>query len=101
MGGISMPNSTLIPWALKTGNLTLRTHSVVHSIIYDEDAGKATGVRVIDANTKESTEYFADIIFVNGSTLNTNLILMNSTSDRFPNGLGNDNGLLGKLHCFS
>ncbi len=99
-GGYFNANSTLIPWALKTGNLTLRPHSVVHSIIYDEASGKATGVRVVDANTKETTEYFSKVVFVNASALNTNLILLNSTSDRFPNGLGNDSGLLGKYIAF-
>ena len=67
--------------------MTLRPDSVVHSVIYDEKLGKATGVRVIDANTKEMIEYYAKIIFLNASTLNTNLILLNSTSNRFPNGL--------------
>ena len=99
-GGYFNANSTLIPWAQKTGNLTLKPHSVVHSIIYDDKAQKATGVRVIDAQTKETTEYFANIIFVNAATLNTNLILLNSTSERFPNGLGNDSGLLGKYVAF-
>ncbi|MDB5152514.1 MAG: Fructose dehydrogenase large subunit, partial [Mucilaginibacter sp.] len=99
-GGYFSSNSSTIPWAEKTGNLTLRPDSVVHSIIYDEKKGKAIGVRVIDAHTKESTEYFAKIIFVNAAALNTNLILLNSTSSRFPNGLGNDNGLLGKYIAF-
>ena len=99
-GGYFNANSTTIPWAQKTGNLTLRTHAVVHSIIYDEAKGKATGVRIIDANSKQSTDYFADIIFVNAGAVNTNLILLNSTSKRFPNGLGNDNGLLGKYFAF-
>lgn len=99
-GGYFNANSTLIPWAARTGNLTLRPHSVVHSIIFDEQANRATGVRVVDAQTKETTEYFARIIFVNAATLNTNLILLNSTSERFPNGLGNDNGLLGKYVAF-
>jgi choline dehydrogenase-like flavoprotein len=88
--------SSTIPWAQQTGNLTIRPFSVVHSIIYDEKKGKATGVRIIDTNTKEAIEYFARIIFVNASALNSNLVLMNSTSSRFPNGLGNDSGLLGK-----
>jgi choline dehydrogenase-like flavoprotein len=88
--------SSTLPWAAKTGNLTIRPFSVVHSIIYDEQKGKATGVRVIDTNTKEATDYFAKVIFVNASALNSNLILLNSTSNRFPNGLGNDSGLLGK-----
>lgn len=99
-GGYFNANSTLIPWAQRTGNLTLRPHSVVHSIIFDDKLNKATGVRVIDAKTKETTEYFAPVIFVNAATLNTNLILLNSISERFPNGLGNDNGLLGKYVAF-
>ena len=99
-GGYFSSNSSTIPWAQKTGNLTLQTNAVVHSIIYDETSQKASGVRVIDAITKKETEYYAKIIFVNAATLNTNLILLNSTSKRFPNGLGNDNGLLGKYVAF-
>jgi choline dehydrogenase-like flavoprotein len=99
-GGYFSSNSTTIPWAMKTGNLTLRPDSVVHSIIYDDKKGKAVGVKVIDAHTKHATEYFAKIIFVNAACLNTNLVLLNSKSSRFPNGLGNDNGLLGKYVCF-
>ncbi|RRA98575.1 GMC oxidoreductase [Larkinella rosea] len=99
-GGYFSSNSATLPWAAKTGNLTIRPDSVVHSIIYDEQKGKATGVRVIDAHTKQSTEYFAKIIFVNAACLNSNLVLLNSTSKRFPNGLGNDNGLLGRYVAF-
>lgn len=100
LGGYFSSNSSTLPWAAKTGNLTIRPHSVVHSIIYDEQQQKAVGVSVIDANTKESKEYFAKIIFANASALNTNLILLNSTSNRFPDGLGNDSGVLGKYICF-
>lgn len=100
LGGYFSSVSSTLPWAAKTGNLTVRPFSVVHSIIYDEKKGMATGVRVIDTNTKEATEFFARIIFVNGSALNSNLVLLNSTSNRFPNGLGNDSGLLGKYVCF-
>lgn len=96
-GGYFSSVSSTIPWAKNTGNLTIRPFSVVHSIIYDEQKQKAVGVRVIDSNTKQSTEYFAKIIFVNASALNSNLVLLNSTSNRFPNGLGNDSGLLGKF----
>ncbi|PWJ59388.1 choline dehydrogenase-like flavoprotein [Dyadobacter jejuensis] len=99
-GGYFSSNASTIPWALKTGNLTLRPDSVVHSLIYDEKLGKATGVRVLDSNTQEMIEFYAKIIFVNASALNTNLILLNSTSSRFPNGLGNDNGLMGKYVAF-
>jgi len=99
-GGYFSSNSSTLPWAAKTGNLTLRPNSVVHSIIFDEKANKAVGVRVIDAETKKATEYFSKIIFVNAACLNSNLVLLNSTSNRFPNGLGNDNGLLGKYVAF-
>ncbi len=99
-GGYFSSNSSTLPWAAKTGKLTLRPHSVVHSIIYDETKNKATGVRVIDANTGQATEYFARIIFVNAACLNSNLILLNSTSRRFPNGLGNDSGMLGHYLAF-
>jgi choline dehydrogenase-like flavoprotein len=99
-GGYFSSVSSTLPWAEKTGNLTIRPHSVVHSIIYDEQKGKAIGVRIIDAQTKETTDYFARVIFLNASALNSNLVLLNSTSKRFPNGLGNDNGLLGKYVAF-
>jgi len=99
-GGYFSSNSSTLPWAKRTGNLTLRPHSVVHSIIYDETTVKASGVLVIDTLTKEKITYNAPIIFVNASALNTNLILLNSISKRFPNGLGNDNGLLGKYIAF-
>lgn len=99
-GGYFSSNASTIPWALKTGNVTLRPNSVVHSIIYDDAKGKAVGVRVIDTETKESVEYFAKVIFVNAAALNTNLVLLNSTSNRFPAGLGNDSGLLGKYVAF-
>jgi choline dehydrogenase-like flavoprotein len=99
-GGYFSSVSSTLPWAKRTGNLTIRPFSVVHSIIYDEKLGKATGVRVIDTNTKAVTDYYARIIFLNASALNSNLVLLNSTSDRFPNGLGNDSGLLGKYVAF-
>jgi len=99
-GGYFSSVSSTLPWADRTGNLTIRPHAVVHSIIYDETKGRASGVRMIDANTKAVTEYFAKVIFVNASAMNTNLILLNSTSSRFPRGLGNDSGMLGKFVAF-
>ena len=99
-GGYFSSNASTIPWAAKSGNMTLRPHSVVQHIIYDETKGKATGVRIVDTNTKESIDYFAKIIFVNASAINTNLVLLNSTSHRFPNGFGNDSGVLGKFVAF-
>ena len=99
-GGYFSSVSSTLPWAEKTGNLTVRPFSVVHSILYDDQSGKATGVKVIDTNSNKEMIFEAKVIFVNASALNTNLILLNSKSNRFPNGLGNDNGLLGKYICF-
>ena len=99
-GAYFSSNASTIPWAQKTGNLTIRPNSIVHSIIYDDQKDKAIGVRVIDALTKKMTDYFARIIFVNAACLNSNLLLLNSISKRFPNGLGNDNGLLGHYVTF-
>lgn len=99
-GGYFSSNSSTLPWAAKTGNLTLRPDSVVHSIIYDEKTQKASGVKVIDAKTKEEHIFKAKIIFLNAACLNSNLVLLNSVSSRFPNGLGNDSGVLGKYIAF-
>jgi choline dehydrogenase-like flavoprotein len=99
-GGYFSSVTSTLPWADKTGNLTMRPFSVVHSIIYDDQTGKASGVKVIDTNTKEEIIFKATIIFVNASALNTNLILLNSKSARFPNGLGNDNDILGRYIGF-
>jgi choline dehydrogenase-like flavoprotein len=96
-GGYFSANASTLPWAEKTGNLTLRPDSVVESVIYDEGKGKATGVRIIDRLSGEAIEFYAKVIFLNASTLNSNAILLNSKSSRFPNGLGNDNGLMGKF----
>jgi choline dehydrogenase-like flavoprotein len=99
-GGYFSSVSSTLPWAERTGNLTIRPHAVVHSILYDEQKRRAAGVRVIDANTKEVHDFYSKVIFVNGSALNSLLILMNSRSSRFPAGLGNDNGILGKYVAF-
>ena len=96
-GGYFSANASTLPWAEKTGNLTIRPDSVVESIIYDEAKGKASGVRIIDRATGDAMEFYAKIIFVNASTIATNAILLNSKSSRFPNGIGNDNGLMGKF----
>ncbi len=94
-GAYFSSNASTLPAAAATGNLTIRPFSVVHSVLYDPSTGKAKGVRVIDAQTKEVKEFFSKIIFLNAGALNSTLILLNSTSDRFPNGLGNDSGELG------
>ncbi len=99
-GAYFSSQSATLPAAARTGKMTLRPFSVVHSIIYDEKQRKATGVRIVDANTKEMIDYFAKIIFVNASCIASNALLLNSKSNRFPNGLGNDNDLLGRHIAF-
>jgi choline dehydrogenase-like flavoprotein len=87
--------STTLPAAMATKRLTLRTNSIVNSIIYDEKKGKAKGVLVIDSITNERHEYQAKVIFVCASAISSGWILMNSTSPQFQNGLGNGSGELG------
>jgi choline dehydrogenase-like flavoprotein len=94
-GGYFSSNSATLPIAFNTGNLSLRPFSVVQEIIYDPKTQKANGVRIMDAETKEIIEYYARIIFVNASTINTAALLLNSTSEAFPTGLGNSSGQLG------
>jgi choline dehydrogenase-like flavoprotein len=99
-GAYFSSNSATLPAAATTGRLTVRPHSVVESVLVDASTGRARGVRVVDAATKTTTEFFARIVFVNAACLNTNLILLNSRSARFPAGLGNDHGLLGRYVAF-
>jgi choline dehydrogenase-like flavoprotein len=79
-----------------TGNMTLQPNAVVTTILLDPKTNKATGVRVRDAETKEETEYYAKVLFICASTLNSTWLMMNSVSDRFPNGFGNDSDQLGR-----
>jgi choline dehydrogenase-like flavoprotein len=95
-GAYFSSNASTLPAAERTGNMTMRAHSIVHSVIYDEKKGKAIGVKVLDAETKQEIEFFANIIFLNASTLGSTFILMNSISNRFPNGLGNGSDQLGR-----
>jgi len=94
-GGYFSSNSSTLPAAEITGNMTLRPNSIVHEIIYDDTLKKATGVKVIDTETKENLVFNASIIFNCASTIASTSILMQSKSERFPNGLGNDSGELG------
>jgi len=93
--GYFSSNSVTLPAAMKTGNMTLRPYSIVTEVLYDKESGKATGVRIMDSETKEYIDYFAKIIFLNASTLGTSWILLNSVSDAFPNGLGNGSEQVG------
>lgn len=94
-GAYFSSNSSTLPAAYATGNLTLRPFSIASQLIYDNDTGKATGVRIIDAETHETMEYYAKVIFCCASAVASAAIMLNSQSSRFPEGLGNDSGELG------
>jgi choline dehydrogenase-like flavoprotein len=94
-GGYFSTQSSTLPAAVATGNLTLRPFSIVTKILYDKDTKKATGVEVLDAETNQTYEYFAKVIFLNASTLNSTWVLMNSATDVWEGGLGSSSGELG------
>ncbi len=87
--------SSTLPAAVKTGNLSVATNAIVHSVIYDPKTNRAKGVRIIDSETMETREYFGKLVFLCASTLGTTQIMLNSTSERFPNGIANSSGVLG------
>lgn len=88
--------ATTLPAAQATGNLTVRPHSVAHSIIYDETTDKATGVRIVDAVSKEVLEIEGKLIFLCASAIGSTQIMLNSKSNRFPNGIANSSDMLGR-----
>ncbi len=94
-GAYFSTQSSTLPAAVATGNLTLRPFSIVTKILYDKDTKKAKGVEVLDAETNQTYEYFAKVIFLNASTLNSTWILMNSATDVWDGGLGSSSGELG------
>lgn len=94
-GAYFSTQSSTLPAAAKTGNLTLRPFSIVTRVLYDKDTKKATGVEVLDAETRQTYEYKSKIVFLNASTLNTAWVLMNSATDVWPDGLGSSSGELG------
>ncbi len=94
-GAYFSTQSSTLPAAVATGNLTVRPWSIVTKILYDKDTKKATGVEVLDAENKKTYQYFAKVIFLNASTFNSAWILMNSATDIWPDGLGSSSGELG------
>jgi len=94
-GAYFSTQSSTLPAAMATGNLTLRPWSIVTKILYDKDTKKATGVEVLDAESNKTYQYFAKIVFLNASTFNSAWILMNSATDIWPDGLGSSSGELG------
>lgn len=95
-GAYFSTNASTMPAAYATGNLTVRPHSLVNKVLYDEQKQKATGVEIIDTGSKQTEEFYANVIFLNAATVATAFILLNSTSNRFPNGLGNGSDQLGR-----
>lgn len=95
-GGYFSSNSATLPAAVETGNLTIRPFSIVEELVYNDETKTAEEVIVIDTVTHEKMRFYAKIIFVNASTIASTAILLNSKSERFPNGLGNDSGQLGR-----
>ena len=94
--GYFSSNGVTLPAANVTGNLTLRPFSIVVELLYNKDKKKAEGIRIIDANTMKTEEYYAKIIFLNASTIGSTAILLNSASHAHPDGLGNSSGALGR-----
>ena len=94
-GAYFSSNSSTLPAAEKTGNMTLRPNSIAYELIHDANNDRASGVRVLDAETNEQMEFHAKVIFLCASTFGSTQILMNSVSSRFPDGFGNDSGELG------
>lgn len=95
-GGYFSTQSSTLPAAMKTGNLTVRPWSIVTKILYDKDTKKAKGVEILDAQTNQTYQYLAKIIFLNASTFNSAWIMMNSATDVWPDGLGSPSGELGR-----
>ena len=94
-GGYFSTQSSTLPAALATGNLTVRPWSIVTKIIYDKDTKKAKGVEILDAETNKTYEFYSKIVFVNASALNSAWVLMNSATEIWPDGLGSSSGELG------
>lgn len=95
-GAYFSTNASTLPAAFATGNLTLRPNSLVNRVLYDEATQRASGVEIIDTETNEVVEFYSTILFLNAATMATTFILLNSISNRFPNGLGNDSDQVGR-----
>jgi choline dehydrogenase-like flavoprotein len=94
-GGYFSTQSSTLPAAMQTGNLTVRPWSIVTQIIYDKDTRKAKGIEVLDAESNKTYEFYSKIIFLNASALNSAWVLMNSSTGIWPGGLGSSSGELG------
>ncbi len=88
------PQALIYP-ARDSGNMTIRPYSIVSEVLVGDPANRATGVRVIDANTREVLDFKAPVVVLGAGCLDTTRILLNSRSRSHPNGLGNSSGVLG------
>ena len=94
-GGYFSTQSSTLPAAVATGRLTLKPFAIVTEVLYDRNKKHATGVRVLDAMTNQTTDYTARVIFLCASTLNSTWLLLRSATDVWPGGLGSSSGELG------
>ena len=94
-GAYFSTQSSTLPAATRTGNLTLRPHAIVTRLVYDKDRKRANGVEVLDAQTRQTIEYNARVVFLCASAFNSTWILMNSATDVWPDGLGSSSGEIG------
>ena len=94
-GAYFSTQSSTLPAAMATGNLTLRPDSIVTEVLFDPETQRATGVRILDTETMEYKEYYAKIVFLCASAIASAYILMNST-EHFSEGMGNASGELGR-----
>ena len=94
-GGYFSTQSSTLPLAMKTGNLTLRPFSIVTRVLYDKDKKRATGVEILDSETNQTYVFKSKIVFLNASALNSVWMLMNSATDVWDGGLGSSSGELG------
>jgi choline dehydrogenase-like flavoprotein len=94
-GAYFSTQSSTLPAAAKTGRLTLKPFAIATEVLYDKDRKRATGVRVLDAVSDETTDYTAKVVFLCASTLNSTWLLMRSATDVWPGGLGSSSGVLG------
>ncbi|MCC6317806.1 MAG: GMC family oxidoreductase [Gemmatimonadaceae bacterium] len=94
-GAYFSTQSSTLPAAMATGRLTLKPWAIVTEVLYDKDLKRASGVRVLDAVSNQTTDYKARVIFLCASTLNSTWLLMRSATDVWPGGLGSSSGQLG------
>jgi choline dehydrogenase-like flavoprotein len=95
-GAYFSANSATLPAAMRTGNCTIVNNAIVDSLDYDPETKRISGVKVIDAHSKKVSTYTARIVFLNASAIASAMILLQSKSATFPNGLANHSDQVGR-----